>query len=104
VARTTFIHVNQHKLRANRKVPPGQREPVLTVKDYQSNRYAFDAVIVNEAGEEVARVVYRPEKPKSCGAVLWMETKLEVLVDPEVEVCAGELAGEVCPVVAMLPD
>ena len=52
----------------------------------------------------MARVVYRPEKPKSCGAVLWMETKLEVLVDPEVEVCAGELAGEVCPVVAMLPD
>ncbi len=29
-------------------------------------------------GSEVARVVYRPDKPLSCGAVAWIETELPV--------------------------
>ena len=75
----TIIHVNQHKIRANRK--SGANEPCLTVKTYKDNRYAHEAVIRNGVGEEVARVVYRPDKPLSCGAVCWIETQLEVSIE-----------------------
>jgi hypothetical protein len=72
----TIIHVNQHKLRANTK--NGTSDPVLTVKDYKSNRYASEAVILGSNGKEVARVVYRPHNPLSCGARCWIETQGEV--------------------------
>jgi len=72
----TIIHVNQHKIKSNRKHE--EVEPVLTCKTYKSNTYAHEAVIVNDAGEEVARVVYRPDRPLSCGAHVWIETQLTV--------------------------
>tara|TARA_Y100001938_G_scaffold150823_1_gene243641 strand:- start:2073 stop:2309 length:237 start_codon:yes stop_codon:yes gene_type:complete len=75
----TIIHVNQHKIKSNRK--NSVEEPVLTVKTYKDNRYASEAVIVDDDGIEVARVVYRPEKPLSCGAHCWIETKNKVIVD-----------------------
>jgi len=73
----TIIHVNQHKLRANTK--DGTSEPVLTVKDYKSNRYVNEAVILGPDGQEVARVVYRPHAPLSCGARCWIETQGDVV-------------------------
>jgi hypothetical protein len=48
------------------------------VKDYKNNRYAHEAIIKNEDGEEVARIVYSPHKPLSCGARCWIETKYDV--------------------------
>ena len=69
----TIIHVNQHVVRANAK--NGTNDPVLTVKDYKSNRYAHS---VNING--VSRVVYSPDKPLSCGAKVWIETQAEVEV------------------------
>jgi len=72
----TRIHVNQHKIRSNRK--HGDREPVITVKDYKNNRYTDTAIIRDADGNEVARVVYSPDKPLSCGARVWIETDLEV--------------------------
>ena len=74
----TIIHVNQHIIKANRK--NGTNEPCLTVKTYKSNRYAEDAIIRDKAGNEVARVVYRPHDPLSCGAHCWIETHLDVEV------------------------
>ena len=68
-----IIHVNQHIIKKNRK--NGTKEPVLTIKTYKQNVYGHEAVILNEAGEELARVIYRPEKPLSCGAHVWIETK-----------------------------
>lgn len=80
----TRIHVNQHKIRANRVLPKRKAEPVITVKDYKQNRYGFTADIIDEnTGDVVASVVYRPEKPLSCGAVLWVETDNPVVVDGE---------------------
>jgi hypothetical protein len=70
------IHVNQHKIKTNHKT--GEREPVLTVKSYKSNDYAHEAVIRDKDGGEVARVIYRPDKPLSCGARVWIETQLDV--------------------------
>tara|TARA_Y100001963_G_C6530956_1_gene331048 strand:+ start:181 stop:438 length:258 start_codon:yes stop_codon:yes gene_type:complete len=75
----TVIHVNQHVIRANAK--SGARDACLTVKTYKSNRYANTAVIRDAGGVEVARVVYRPDKPLSCGARCWIETTLTVEVD-----------------------
>jgi hypothetical protein len=72
----TIVHVNQHKIRENLK--QGTTNPVLTVKDYKSNRYATNAIIRDASGNEVARVVYSPNKPLSCGARVWIETQLKV--------------------------
>lgn len=72
----TLIHVNQFVIKKNRL--SGERKPVLTVKTYKDNKYAHEAIILDKEGNEVARVVYRPDKPLSCGAVCWIETKNEV--------------------------
>lgn len=72
----TIVHVNQHKIKSNRK--SGEIEPVLTVKTYKSNDYAHEAVIYGQDGKEAARVIYRPEKPLSCGAHVWIETSGKV--------------------------
>ena len=75
----TIIHVNQHVIKANRK--NGTNDPCLTVKTYKDNRYAHQAILRDTDGNEIARVVYRPEKPLSCGAVCWIETQLTVDVE-----------------------
>lgn len=78
----TVIHVNQHVIKRNRKRDPASEpEPVLTVKTYKANRYAHTAVIRDKDGQELARVVYRPDKPLSCGAHCWIETQHSVEVD-----------------------
>jgi len=81
----TIIHVNQHKIRANNKKALQDLEPVLTVKTYKSNDYGYQAIIKDEDGKEVARVIYSPHKPLSCGARVWIETKNEVEVVDELE-------------------
>lgn len=70
----TIIHVNQHKVKANAKT--GSDDPVLTVKTYKSNRYA-KSVRINGPSE----VIYSPDKPLSCGARVWVETKAEVICE-----------------------
>ena len=73
----TIIHVNQHIIKANRK--NGTINPVLTTKTYKDNRYTNTAIILDKHGEECARVVYRPDKPLSCGAHVWIQTENEVI-------------------------
>jgi len=72
----TIVHVNQHVIKANRS--NGENNPVLTVKTYRSNEYAHEAIIRDKDGNEVARVVYRPDNPLSCGAHVWIETENDV--------------------------
>lgn len=72
----TIIHVNQHVIKSNRANK--EQKPVLTVKTYKSNDYASEAIIRDGDGNEVARVVYRPDNPLSCGAHVWIETTNEV--------------------------
>jgi hypothetical protein len=69
----TQIHVNQHVIRANRKT--GANDPVLTVKAYKSNTYAYSVEIKGPS-----RMVYSPDKPLSCGATVYLETDSEVEV------------------------
>ena len=70
-----IIHVNQHQIRHNHK--HGTRDPVLTVKTYKSNEYASE-LLVKTDGKVVARVVYSPDNPLSCGARVWIETEADV--------------------------
>ena len=66
-----IIHVNQHKIKHNTK--HGTDEPVLTVKTYKDNDYAHEAILKTKEGVEIARIIYRPHKPLSCGARVWIE-------------------------------
>lgn len=70
----TVIHVNQHRIKANRK--HCTNEPVITVKSRSRNQYGRSVTIHGPA-----RVVYSPEKPLSCGATCWIETYAEVEVE-----------------------
>ena len=72
----TIIHVNQHVIKSNRK--HDLLDPVLTVKTYKSTEYGHRVAILDENGKEVARVVYQPDKPLSCGAHVWIETHNKV--------------------------
>jgi hypothetical protein len=68
----TIVHVNQHVIKANGK--SGSRDPVLTVKTYKDNTYAHEVAITGPC-----KVIYRPDKPLSCGAKVWIETESEVI-------------------------
>ena len=68
----TRIHVNQHVIKRNAKA--GESEPVLTVKQGRKNTDAHEVEILGPS-----RVEYRPEKPLSCGARVWVETESEVV-------------------------
>jgi hypothetical protein len=75
-----IIHVNQHKIRANAK--NGTRDPVLTIKTYKSNEYGHQAILLHN-GVEVARIIYSPDKPLSCGARVWIQLDTDI-VDVEI--------------------
>ena len=68
------IHVNQHIIKANRK--SGERTPPLTMKSYNKNVKATEISINGKA-----RVIYSPDKPLPCGAVVWIETDDDAIVE-----------------------
>ena len=70
------IHVNQHIIRRNSKTTDGVTEPPLTVKTYKDNTKCNEVEILG-----TSKVVYSPDKPLSCGARVWIETKSEVILD-----------------------
>ena len=69
----TRININQHVIKFNQK--HGTNKPVITVKTYKDNNYAHEVDILGES-----KVIYRPDKPLSCGARVWIETNSEVIL------------------------
>ena len=69
----TRIHVNQHKIRSNKK--HNLNEPVITVKTSNSNTYAHEVEVLGPS-----KIIYSPDKPLSCGAKVWIETEGEVKI------------------------
>jgi len=65
------IHVNQHVIKANAK--NGENNPIFTIKQGGSNTYAHNVKVVGEM-----ELVYSPDKPLSCGAKVWIETRGEI--------------------------
>jgi hypothetical protein len=72
----TVIHVNQHIIKRNAK--QNEINPVLTCKTYKTNDYTNKVVIYGQDGNIAAKVIYRPDKPLSCGAKVWIETQNKV--------------------------
>ena len=69
----TRIHVNQHKIRSNKK--HNLNEPVITVKTSKSNIYGHEVEVLGPS-----KIIYSPDKPLSCGARVWIETEGEVKI------------------------
>jgi|TARA_Y100000401_G_C8302737_1_gene215116 hypothetical protein len=67
------IHINQHKIRSNKK--NNLNEQVITVKTSKNNYYADEVEVKGSC-----KVIYKPNKPLSCGARVWIETKDEVIM------------------------
>jgi|TARA_A100000171_G_C2127389_1_gene144414 hypothetical protein len=67
------IHINQHKIRSNKKNKVN--EPVITVKTSKNNYYVDEVEVKGSC-----KVMYKPDKPLSCGAKVWIETTDEVIM------------------------
>ena len=72
------IHVNQHVIKANAK--SGERNPVFTIKQGGKNTYANRVKVVGEM-----ELVYSPDKPLSCGAKVWIETRGDIELDKPID-------------------
>ena len=70
------IHINQHNIKHNTKT--GGNKPVITVKTYKDNNYCHELDILDKDGKIIATLKYSPDKPLSCGAKVWIETRNEV--------------------------
>lgn len=70
------VHINKHVIASNLK--HGEDKPPIRVKTYSQNIAARHVHI-----QGPSQVVYSPDKPLSCGARLWIETKAPVVVDEE---------------------
>ena len=71
-----YIHVNQHKIRANKK--HGTNEPVITIKEGRNNTYCHKVEILGPS-----KIRYGGnEKPiLSCGARVVIETESDLIID-----------------------
>ena len=66
------IHVNQHVIRRNKM--RGESEPPIAVRTSKGVEY-FKGVEI----QGPSTLIYRPDKPLSCGARLWIETRSPVV-------------------------
>ena len=71
----TYIHVNQHKIRANKK--HGTNEPVITVKQGRKNTYCHSVKVM---GPSVVRYGGNEKPILPCGARVVIETESEVRI------------------------
>ena len=70
------LHVDKHIIAKNRKLPVEEHLAPLTI---QTSKGPIKANTVSINGPSEFK--YRPHKPLSCGARLWIETKAEVKYD-----------------------
>ena len=77
------IHVNQHVIKANAK--NGENNPIFTVKQGGKNTQAFNVKVKGEM-----ELVYSPDKPLSCGAKVWIETRGELILDEKIAPLASQ--------------
>lgn len=66
-----IIHINRNIIQQNAK--RGEQKPVCRVQQGNSVRYCMEVLINGPS-----RMVYRPDRPLSCGAKLWIETESDV--------------------------
>ena len=66
-----IIHINRNIIQRNAKRE--LEEPVVRVEEKGSVVYCMEVDIKGPS-----RMIYRPEKPRPCGAKLWIETDADV--------------------------
>lgn len=66
-----IIHINRNIIQHNAK--HGNNEPVVRVEENGKVQYCMEVDIKGPS-----RMVYSPNKPRPCGAKLWIETNAEV--------------------------
>ena len=71
----TYVHVNQHKIRANKK--DGTDLPVITIKRGKSNTYCHEVEIL---GPSVVKYGGNDDPLLPCGARVVVETEGNVRV------------------------
>ena len=76
-----IIHINQHIIKSNSK--NNTNDPVITCKTYKSNEYANSLEIKDKDNVTIAKLIYSPDKPLSCGAKVWIETESTVVLNNE---------------------
>lgn len=73
-----IVHVAQDAIRKNTK--EGTNDPAIIVRDYKGVERANEVELRDIRGNVLAKFVYRPHEPLSCGARLWLELDTDVCV------------------------
>jgi hypothetical protein len=68
-----IIHINRNIIQSNAK--HGKHDPVCRVEEDGVVKYCMEVEILGPS-----RMVYRPDKPRPCGAKLWIETDADVIL------------------------
>ncbi len=68
-----IVHVNRNAICRNRK--HNIQTPVISIKTGKTDTYAKEVAIAGPC-----RIIYNPDRPKPCGAVVWIETYSEVKI------------------------
>lgn len=68
---TKIIHINKNIIQSNAK--HGKADPVCRVEENGVVQYCMEVHI-----DGPSKMIYRPDKPRPCGAKLWIETDAEV--------------------------
>lgn len=66
-----IIHINRNIIQQNAK--HDREEPVCRVEENGKVTYCMEVVIKGPS-----HMVYRPSKPRPCGAKLWIETDSDI--------------------------
>jgi hypothetical protein len=74
-----LIHVAQDAIRKNAKT--GSADPPLILRVGGKATRHSTLVLRTKDGQELARFVYQPQTPLSCGARLWLEVAEGVVID-----------------------
>ena len=77
-----IIHINRNVIQSNAK--NGTTNPVCRVQEGSKVRYCMEVMI-----DGPSRMVYRPDKPRPCGAKLWIETDADVTLVDEAVTCTS---------------
>jgi hypothetical protein len=68
-----IIHINRNIIQQNAK--HDKDDPVVRVEEKGVVQYCMEVEINGPS-----RMVYRPDKPRPCGAKLWIETEADVVM------------------------
>ena len=69
----TIIHINKNLKQSDDK--HGRKRPVCRVETEGKTWYGSEVDILGPS-----KMIYRPDKPRPCGAKLWIETQAEVFI------------------------